>query len=114
MRNFNSYISEIGLGAWNLNGFQHSINSFKYNKLHNQDVLDILTQNKIFCLVETHHKADEVGALHIDSYRCHSLCRPKSKNVEGYKPSGGLAVYIHQPISAGVSIQPESATESIF
>ena len=114
MKSYNPFISEIGIAAWNLNGFQQTINSFKYNKLHNQQVLDILTVNKIFCLIETHHRAEDVGALHIEHFKCHSVCRPKSRNVKRYKPSGGLAVYIHTSIQPEVRIMSEPGTESII
>ena len=114
MKTFGSYISQIGIAVWNINSFKKKINNFSYNKLHDENVLEILVQNRIFCLLETHHTADEVGALHIEQFKCHSICRPKPKNVKRYKPSGGLALYIHTSISPGVDILPEPGTESVF
>ena len=67
MRTFNNFISEIGIAAWNINSFKKLINSFSYNKLHDANTLNILTKNKIVCLIETHHTAKEVGDLHIEN-----------------------------------------------
>ena len=68
----------------------------------------------VFCLLETHHTAEQVGSLHIDQFKNHSICRPKPKNASRYKPSGGLSLYIRKNIVAGVVILPEPGTESIF
>ena len=72
--------SEISIGAWNINSIWQRINSFRYNKLHNPFFLEIIKKKKIFSLLETHHKATETGDLHINGYKCFSLCRPKDKN----------------------------------
>lgn len=106
-------LSEAKIGCWNVNGVWQRINSFRYNKLHNPEVLDIITRKHIFGLIETHHTADDIGNLHVTDYKCFSICRPKDKNAKKYKPSGGLAVYVHQSIREGVSKIPLGGTESI-
>ena len=68
------FLTQLGLTCWNINNFQQSVNKFKYNKLHNPTVLEILTKILIFGLIETHHTSDEIGKLHIDKYKCHSVC----------------------------------------
>ena len=107
-------ITELGITCWNINNFQQSINRTKYNKLHNPNVLDILTKSRIFGLIETHHTDADIGSLHVQHYKCHSVCRPKSKNVKRFKPSGGLAIYVHTSISQGVAFMSEPGTESMF
>ena len=92
------YLSELGLGCWNIQGIWKRINSFRYNKLNDPNVLESLLKDKIFGLVETHHKSNEEQSLHINGYKCFSICRPKRKNVQYHKASGGLAVYVHQSI----------------
>ena len=114
MFNKNFYKSELMIGSWNLNGVWQRINSFRYNKLHNPEVMNLISKKQIFGLIETHHKANEVGDLHITDYKCYSICRPKSKKVKNHKPSGGLAVYVHCSIKAGVSKVPMGGTECII
>ena len=82
--------------------------------MHNPAVVDILTKSLIFGLIQTHHTSDDIGKLHIDKYKCHSVCRPKPQNVKRFKPLGGLAVYVHESIQPGVSFMSEAGTESIF
>ena len=113
MKNFTK-LSQIGIAAWNINGFTKKINNFTYNKLHDENVLETLLKNKIFCLIETHHTADQVGSLHVEGYKNHSICRPKPCNVRRYKPSGGLSLYIHFSLVPGVAIMAEPGTESVF
>ena len=96
------YFSEIKIGAWNINGFTKNINSFKYNKLQNPSFIDFVSKKKIFGLIETHHTANQADDLHIDGFKCFPLCRPKNKNKKKYKPSGGIAAYVHVSIRDGV------------
>ena len=112
--NGNFFLSELGLGCWNIQGIWKRINSFRYNKLNDPCVLESLVRQKIFGLVETHHKSNEEPNLHIDGYKCFSTCRPKRKNVKHHKVSGCLAVYVHQSIRSGVSRLSLSGTENIF
>ena len=77
-----------------------------YNKLNNPDVINLISSKLIYGLIETHHTANEVGNLHIADYKCLSVCRTKDKNVKKYKPSSGLAVYVHQSIRQGVCKVP--------
>ena len=108
------FLSELGITSWDINNFQQVINKYKYNKLHNPQTLNILTRSLVFGLIETHHTSEDIGKLHIEHYRCHSVCRPKSKNVKRHKPSGGIAVYVHNSIAPGVSFMNEAGSESIF
>ena len=107
-------LSELGIGCWNIQGIWKRINSFRYNKLNDPYILKSLVSQKIFGLIETHHKSNEEASLHIDGYKCFSTCRPKRKNVKHHKPSGGLAVYVHNSIRPGVTRHSLSGTESIF
>ena len=108
------FISQIRIAAWNINGFSKRINNVKYSKLEDENVLKTVQDFDIFCLLETHHTAEQVGSLHIDQFKNHSICRPKPKNARRYKPSGGLSLYIRKTMVAGVVILPEPGTESIF
>ena len=60
------FLSELSLGAWNINGIWQRINNFKYNKIHNPLFSEIFKNKKIFCLLETHHTDSETGDLHIN------------------------------------------------
>ena len=111
--NRNFIFSELRIGAWNINGFTKNINSFKYNKLQNPDFLEFTKNKKIFGLIETHHTADQADDLHIDEYKCFPLCRPKDKNKKKYKPSGGIAAYVHLSIISGVEKLSLSGSECI-
>ena len=75
-------LSELNIGCWNINGVWQRINSFRYNKLNNPEVLDIITKKRIFGLIETHHTANEIDNLHVTGYKCFTICRPKDKNVK--------------------------------
>ena len=59
-------------------------------------------------MIETHHTSNEESSLHIEGYKCFSVCRPKRK-----KASGGLAAYVDTRIRAGVARVPLPGTESI-
>ena len=71
-------ICEVAVGAWNIHGIFQRINSFRYNKLNDSNVLDVLHKYKIFCLIESHHVATESDLLHISGYKCFDLCRKKT------------------------------------
>ena len=88
-------------------------NNFRYSKLNSPDFWKVVKDEKIFCLLETHHTADDTDSLEIPGYKCFSLCRPKSKGVK-YKPSGGIAVYVHSSVKGGVSKLPTSGTENVI
>ena len=108
------YISQLDIGCWNIDGIWRRINSFRYNKLHDSYVQDIIAKNKIFCFLETHHIAGEEGDLHIDGYQCFSMCRPKDKTSKKPKASGGLACYVHNSIRPGFLKIPRAGTETIW
>ena len=90
------------------------MNSFKYNKLQNPDFINVIKNKRIFSLIETHHTADESDSLYIEGYKCFSICRPKPKNKKRYKPSGGLAAYVHTSILSGVEKLSFPGSESII
>ena len=104
----------MGITCWNIIGIWWRWNSFRYNKLNDPYVQAMLTKYKLFGIIESHHKATEEGSLHIDNYKCFSLCRPKNKNAKSVKVSGGLAVYVHNSIKAGITRVPLPGTESII
>ena len=109
-----SFFSELKIGAWNINSIWKNINSFKYNKLQNPDFINVIKNKRIFSLIETHHTADESDSLYIEGYKCFSICRPKPKNKKRYKPSGGLAAYVHTSILSGVEKLSFPGSESII
>ena len=86
------FLSEIGINSYNINGIWKRINSFRYNKVN-----------------DPFFQSTEDACLHIDGYKCFNICRPKGK-----KASGGLAVYVHNSIKAGVAKMPLAGTESII
>ena len=101
-------IGEMSIGAWNVHGIWSRINSFRYNKINDGNVLEVLLKYKIFCLIETHHIATESDLLHIPNYKCFDLCRKKDPTKKRFKASGGLAAYVHDSIRPGVTRMPES------
>jgi hypothetical protein len=103
------YLSELGINCWNIYGIWKRLNSFRYNKLNDPYILQILRKHKIFGLIETHHLSSEDAFLHIEGYKCYNICRPKGK-----KASGGLAVYVDNSLRGGVTKMPLSGTESVF
>ena len=103
------HLSEININCWNIRGIWKRLNSFRYNKLNDPYVQQIVRKHKLFGLIETHHLSTEDAFLHIDGYKCFNICRPKGK-----KALGGLAVYVDNSIRAGVTKMPISGTESII
>ena len=106
-------LSELGICSYNIHWVWQRINNFKYCKLDYKYVQDIFQKYRIIGLIETHHEQSEIGALHVDGFKCHTKCRPKSLK-KGNKPSGGLAVYIHNSIRRGVSIISSPGSETIW
>ena len=98
-------LSELGISCWNIHSIWKRINSFRYNKINDPYIQNLLVKNRIFCLIETHHTSSEEASL---GYKCFSVCRPKRK-----KASGGLAAYVDTRIRAGVVRVPLPGTESI-
>ena len=94
-------LSELGICSYNIHGIWHNINNFKYNKLESPYVQNLFQKYNIIGLIETHHQQREIGDLHVNGFKCHTKCRPKSLK-KGNKPSGGLAVYINNSIKQGV------------
>ena len=60
-----------------------------------------------------HHESKYIGSIHVENFICHSKCRAKS-NKKGNKPSGGLAVYIHNSIKPGVTFLSRPGSETIW
>ena len=106
-------LSEIKITSFNVHGIYQNINNFRYNKLVHPYVQNLFEKFKIVGLIETHHEQSQISDLHVQNFKCHSKCRPKSKK-KGNKPSGGLAVYIHDSIKPGVSILSRSGSETIW
>ena len=78
LQNGKFQIGEVNIGAWNIHGIFKKINSFRYNKVNDSNVLRVLQKYKIFCLIESHHIATESDLLHIPGYKCFDLCRKKT------------------------------------
>ena len=114
LKNGKYVIGETLIGAWNVNSIWTRINSFRYNKINDSNVLEVLLKYKIFCLIETHHISTESDLLHIPNYKCFDLCRKKDPSKRRFKASGGLAAYVHDSIRPGVTRMPESGTEAII
>ena len=112
--NYLTFFSELRIGSWNINSIWKNLNSFRYNKLHYPEFQNLIKKKLLFCLLETHHTADESDNLFIEGYKCFSLCRPKPKNRKRYKPSGGLAAYVHNSILCGVERISIPGSESII
>ena len=106
-------LSELGITSYNIHGVWQRINGFRYNKLNHPFVQNIFSRNKIIGLIETMHEQNEISQLHVSGFKCHTKCRPKSLK-KGNKSSGGLAVYVHDSIKAGVIILSRPGSESIW
>ena len=74
-----SRINEVRIGSWNIHGAFKRIGGFQNNKLIEDYVQNIVTQNHIFCMSETHHVASQTDELHINGYQSFGLCRKKTK-----------------------------------
>ena len=104
-------ISEISIQCWNIFGIFSNLNGFIYNKLHDPDFLKQTCNNHIFGLVETQHTSDDIDNLQILDYKCYQACRKKERFGRKH---GGLAVYIHNSISRGVTKLPTKGADSIL
>jgi hypothetical protein len=106
-------LSEIGITSFNVHGIFKNINNFRYNKLVHPYIQNLFEKYKIVGLIETHHEQGQISDLDVQNFKCHSKCRPKAKK-KGNKPSGGLAVYVHDSLKPGVSIMSKPGSETIL
>ena len=104
-------ISEVSIQCWNVFGIFSNLNGFIYNKLHDPDFLKQTCDNHIFGLVETQHTSDDIDSLQILDFKCFQACRKKERFGRKH---GGLAVYVHNSISRGVSKLPTNGADSIL
>ena len=104
-------INEISIQCWNVFGIFSNLNGFIYNKLHDPDFLKQTCDNHIFGLVETQHTSDDIDSLQILDFKCFQACRKKERFGRKH---GGLAVYVHNSISRGVSKLPTNGADSIL
>ena len=103
--------SELSIQCWNIHGLFHNINGFSYNKLESPHVVEQIENKKIFCFIETHHTADDIDKIQILGFKCYQACRKKLKFG---RKSGGIAVYVHNSLLAGVSKVATVGSESIL
>ena len=103
--------SEISIQCWNIFGIFKNINGFIYTKLQDPDFVEHTSKHLIFGLIETHHTSDDIDKLQILGYKCFQACRKKQKFGRKH---GGLAVYIHDSVSAGVTKVPTQGSETII
>ena len=106
-------LSEIGIVSYNIHGVFQNINNFRYCKLGNPYVSNIFQKYKIVGLLETHHESNDIGSLYVKNFTYHTKCRPKAKK-RGNKPSGGLAVYIHNSVKPGVTFLSRPGSETLW
>ena len=59
--------SEISIGSWNINGVWQRINSFRYNKLNNPDVINLKSNKSISSVVLNAKKIVLLITLHCPS-----------------------------------------------
>ena len=102
--------SEISIQCWNIFGIFRNINGFTYSKLQDPDFVKHTSKHQIFGLVETHHTAEDIDQLQILGYKCFQACRKKQKFGRKH---GGLAVYIHDSLTAGVQKVSTQGSETI-
>ena len=100
-------ISELRFGCWNIHGLFKNFGGFKYSKLHDDYVQDIIMSNHIFGLVETHHTGKEASDLYVKGFHNYSVCREKNKK----KASGGICVFVKNELRAGVCKVPYVGSE---
>ena len=106
-------LSEIGIISYNIHGIFYNLNNFRYNKLGHPYVQHLFDKYMIIGLIESHHESKDISDIHVKSFICHSKCRPKNKK-KGNKPSGGLAVYVHNSVKPGVTFLSRPGSETIW
>jgi hypothetical protein len=95
------------ISTWNINEYISKC----YNKFQDQDFINNLVDQDIFCLQETHCDLDQ--CLQLDDFsRPVHLIRPKLKQIG--KRSGGLSVYIRNNIRPGVKFLEHETNDSIW
>ena len=109
MRGFS--FTELSIQSWNIHGLFQNINGFQYNKLDSPYITQQIKNKKIFGFIETHHTSDDVDRLQLLGYKCYQTCEKKLKMG---RKSGGIAVYIHNYLLAGISKVPTAGSESIL
>jgi exonuclease III len=103
--------SELAINCWNIYGLFNNRDGHRYNKLDLPELVEHVSQFKLFGLVESHHTADDISQLAIVNFKCFQVCR---KKLSKGRKSGGICVYVHESISRGVKKIPTSGSESIM
>ena len=97
--------------CWNIYGVFKTINGFIYNKLEDPDFKKQTQTSKILGLVETQHVSEDIDKLQINDFKCYQVCRKKKKFGRKH---GGIAVFVHNSISRGVTKVATQGSESII
>ena len=103
--------SELAINCWNIYGLFNNRDGHRYNKLALPELVEHVSQYKLFGLVESHHTADDISQLAILNFKCFQVCR---KKLSKGRKSGGICVFVHDSISSGVKKIPASGSESIM
>ena len=97
----------LKISIWNINGYKCK----GFNKFADQDFLDKLSSQDIFCLQETH--CDQEQCLDIKEFpNPVHLIRPKNKKTG--RRFGGLSIYIRNHVRAGVKFLTHASNDYIW
>ena len=74
--------SELAINCWNIYGLFNNRDGHRYNKLDLPELVEHVSQFKLFGLVESHHTADDTSQLAIVNFKCFQVCRKKLSREE--------------------------------
>ena len=103
-------MNSLRIASWNIDGCFFRVSGSRLNKLHNDNVLEMIHKVDIAFLVETHCLSTD--SLAIKVFDVIQNNRKKHKNAK--KGSGGIAVCIRSSIRNGIKILPFTNSEFIW
>ena len=100
----------INISTWNINGLEYKSHGLKSNKLHDQEVTEILKQSDCIGLLETH--ADSNTDICLPGYHVFRKDRPKHRKAR--KSSGGIAILVKESLRNMFKFEPISDSDIVW
>ena len=103
-------VRDLRISTWNIHGHIHKLSSIRENKFQNDEFSNLLSNYHITGLSETHAGPDD--DIDLPGYVCFKKYRLKQGKARKY--SGGIAMYVAQPIAHLVSLQSTSTPDAVW
>lgn len=98
----------LNICHWNIQGLK--LNNSDKSKVNETGLTDLVRENDIICLCETHCGQEE--DLSYNGYSCFKLCRKRNKKINRY--FGGIAIIYKNTIKEGIKFLTHSNDDYIW